>query len=278
MKKKELKEEEVVLIISQATRGGGIPVGAYGAFDMSYPNSKTRRGRVQEGGDVSPTITASNQEIAVVIPHIAAMRGRNPDDPSDRRRGSPTRQRIEIGSDETSNTLTSVQKDNLVVEPGCIVAGMLDIKGHEFIRRVHDAAGVSPTIPFCGGGGQQPKIIVVGNSVKSGHAAGNVVDDKGIAPTVMENHGTVTKVVAPGRRKVRVRKLTEKECWRLMAVKDEDYCLVARHQSSSSMYHLAGDSIVTTCNMAIFGELFGIEWRSKVRALVEALKEKEDSV
>ena len=230
---------------------------------MSYPNSKTRRGRVQEGGDVSPTITASNQEIAVVIPHIAEMRGRNPDDPSDRRRGSPTRQRIEIGSDETSNTLTSVQKDNLVVEPGCIVAGMLDIKGHEFIRRVHDAAGVSPTIPFCGGGGQQPKIIVVGNSVKSGHAAGNVIDDKGIAP---------------GRARVRIRKLTENERWRLMAVKDEDFRLVARHQSSSSMYHLAGDSIVAACNMAIFGMLFGIEWRDKVRALVEALKEKEDSV
>ena len=62
-----------------------------------------------------------------------------------------------------------------------------------------------------------------------------------------------------------------------MAVKDEDFRRVARHQSNSSLYHLAGDSIVTTCNMAIFGELFGIDWRPKVRALVEELKEKEDN-
>lgn len=31
--------------------------------DLSYPESKTRRGRVQEGGDVCPTLTAQNNEI-----------------------------------------------------------------------------------------------------------------------------------------------------------------------------------------------------------------------
>lgn len=37
-------------------------------------------------------------------------------------------------------------------------------------------------------------IQVVGNYMPSGHNAGRVVDPKGIAPTVMENHGTVTAV------------------------------------------------------------------------------------
>lgn len=30
-----------------------------GVADLSYPTSKTRRGRVQEGGNISPTITAA---------------------------------------------------------------------------------------------------------------------------------------------------------------------------------------------------------------------------
>lgn len=55
----------------------------------------------------------------------------------------------------------------------------------------------------------------------------------------------------------RIRKLTEKECFRLMGVKDEDFNRVAKNQSKSSLYHLAGDSIVVDVLMAIFGMLFG---------------------
>ena len=46
-----------------------------------------------------------------------------------------------------------------------------------------------------------------------------------------------------------------KECFRLMGVKDEDYEKVAENQSNSSLYHLAGDSIITTVLMAIFGQM-----------------------
>ncbi len=38
----------------------------WGAVDLSYPNSKTRRGRVQEGGLICPTITAQNTGICVI--------------------------------------------------------------------------------------------------------------------------------------------------------------------------------------------------------------------
>ena len=44
-----------------------------------------------------------------------AMRGRNPDNPSDRTIGSPTEQRLEPKFDGKTNCLTSVQKDNLVM-------------------------------------------------------------------------------------------------------------------------------------------------------------------
>ena len=47
---------------------------------------------------------------------IVAMRGRNPENPSDRTPGSPTEQRLEPNSQGICNTLTSVQKDNMVLE------------------------------------------------------------------------------------------------------------------------------------------------------------------
>jgi DNA (cytosine-5)-methyltransferase 1 len=47
---------------------------------------------------------------------IGAMRGRNPENPSDRTTGAPTEQRLELNENGTTNTLTSVQKDNLVVD------------------------------------------------------------------------------------------------------------------------------------------------------------------
>lgn len=49
-------------------------------------------------------------------PMIVAMRGRNPDNPSDRTAGSMTEQRLEPNSQGICNTLTSVQKDNMVLE------------------------------------------------------------------------------------------------------------------------------------------------------------------
>lgn len=53
----------------------------------------------------------------------------------------------------------------------------------------------------------------------------------------------------------RVRKLTEKECFRLMGVKDEDFEKIRKNQSKSSCYHLAGDSIVVDVLMALFGQM-----------------------
>lgn len=40
-----------------------------------------------------------------------------------------------------------------------------------------------------------------------------------------------------------------------MGVRDEDYQKVAENQSDSSLYHLAGDSIVVDVLIAIFGEM-----------------------
>ena len=54
---------------------------------------------------------------------------------------------------------------------------------------------------------------------------------------------------------LKIRKLTPRECLRLMGVKDEDIDKMIQNQSDSSLYHLAGDSIVVNVLMAIFKEL-----------------------
>ena len=54
---------------------------------------------------------------------------------------------------------------------------------------------------------------------------------------------------------LRIRKLTPREAFRLMGVKDEDFEKTRKNQSDSSLYHLAGDSIVVNVLMAIFKEL-----------------------
>ena len=52
-----------------------------------------------------------------------------------------------------------------------------------------------------------------------------------------------------------IRKLTPRECFRLMGVKDQDIDNILINQSDSSAYHLAGDSIVVNVLMAIFKEM-----------------------
>lgn len=61
--KDNLCAEKYNLLIPQATKEGYAVVPEGGVFDASYPDSKTRRGRVQEGGTVSPTIMASQNEL-----------------------------------------------------------------------------------------------------------------------------------------------------------------------------------------------------------------------
>lgn len=56
---------------------------------------------------------------------------------------------------------------------------------------------------------------------------------------------------------LRIRKLTPRECWRLMGFSDQMFDRASENQSNASLYHLAGDSIVVDVLMAIFGKLKG---------------------
>lgn len=72
----------------------------------------------------------------------------------------------------------------------------------------------------------------------------------GIAPTTTTPHSKVLL------NNLRIRKLTPRECGRLMGVSDDDITKMAQNQSDASLYHLAGDSIVVNVLMAIFRNLF----------------------
>lgn len=73
------------------------------------------------------------------------------------------------------------------------------------------------------------------------------------------------------KNNLQIRKLTPKECFKLMGVKPSDYDKLTI--SKTQKYIQAGNSIVTTCLMAIYSQLFnGVDYRKKIDELLENLK------
>lgn len=72
------------------------------------------------------------------------------------------------------------------------------------------------------------------------------------------------------KQNLRIRKLTEVECYKLMGFTKGD-ALKCSFQSPSTLYHQAGDSICTTTLCAIFGKLLGIEYEPIIYKYVEGL-------
>ena len=82
-----------------------------------------------------------------------AFRGRNPENPTSRKSGLDTVQMLEMRGDEKTNTLTTVQKDNV-----CVMIGSAGLNGHESTNRVYSPEGKSPCLTAIQGGGQEPKV------------------------------------------------------------------------------------------------------------------------
>jgi DNA (cytosine-5)-methyltransferase 1 len=125
-------------------------------------------------------------------------------------------QELELNESGCSNALTSVQKDNLVAEPSIIEEpyNLYPNSGNPQAGRVYNPNGISPAMDTCSGGNRMPKIT----------------------------------------ESYRIRKLTPRECWRLMGVKDEQFDKL-HGISNSQLYKLAGNSIVVDVLMGIFKNL-----------------------
>ena len=109
------------------------PVRLGGLFDTD--KSKHQAGSVWDTSKISPTLDTMQggwrqpciidndksyieyKGKKIELPYICASRGRNPENPTSRIAGLPTEQRLEFNTKGTANTITTVQKDNYVVEP-----------------------------------------------------------------------------------------------------------------------------------------------------------------
>ena len=186
-------------------------------------------------------------------------------------------QQLEPRTDGVCNTITSVQKDCLIIEPFNVCDdgtartikaqyyknGMANFKrtdglgatGVKVIGNIYDnnvqsgriysTKGISPTIDTAMGGNREPKILSYTRD-----ANGQVVIHGGTGG----GGNTDSYVVETGYR---IRKLTERECFRLMDVDDADIDKIqAAGISKSQQYKMAGNSICTGVLFHIFRKLF----------------------
>lgn len=81
-------------------------------------------------------------------------------------------------------------------------------------------------------------------------------DPEGVSLTIPTIAG-LTKVLVKGDKmnNLRIRKLTPKECWRLMGFNDEDFEKAEKVNSNSQLYKQAGNSIVVNVLEAILTNL-----------------------
>ena len=142
----------------------------------------------------------------IIEPTIVAMRGRNPENPSDRTTGAPTEQRLEPNTQGLCNCLTSVQKDNLVMEESIIQRARGFNKGGQY--------EICPPVT---------------------------------AHSFQENNLL--------KCQYRIRKLTPRECGRLMGVSDEDISKMAEVNSNTQLYKQFGNSIVVDIMCKMFSNL-----------------------
>ena len=122
---------------------------------------------------------------------------------------------------------------------------------------VYSTDGISPTLLATSY--KQPvqiKVDNIGNINPSGKGMnGNVFDENGLAPTVTTNKGEGNKI-AVRENSIRIRKLTPKECFRLMGFSDDNFEAAEKMVSNSQLYKQAGNSIVVDVLYYILVELY----------------------
>lgn len=195
-----------------------------------------------QGGGRQPMIIEKNK-------YCVAMRERNPDNLSDKTRGARMEQRLEPNSQDVVNALTTVQKDNMVFEENTVVDMYNKRKINGDIYNTITANG-NTSSTHCGTFGIIKK---VGQISSDGSQCGTVMSEEGLSPTLTaRTHGYANPRVATSYR---IRKLTPRECYRLMGFSDEDFDRAASVLSNTQLYKTAGNAIIKQVLMAIFSQL-----------------------
>jgi DNA (cytosine-5)-methyltransferase 1 len=194
------------------------------------PSGNGMNGNVFSINGLAPTLTTNKGEgNRILEPVIVTSRGRNKDNPSDRTLGADVEQRLEPNSEGICNTLTSVQKDNLVMEP-----------------TVRIKQATSEGYIECKLGGVADLSYPTSKTRR-----GRVQDNGDTCPTLTATETGVCRIETP----YRIRKLTPLECWRLMGFTDEDFHKAEKVNSNTQLYKQAGNSIVCPVLENIFKQL-----------------------
>ena len=175
------------------------------------------------------------------------------------------------GDARACTTRQREEHDTLIRVAQIIGSGFTETTG-----RVYDPEGNCPTINTCGGGGLQPK-IAIRNCTAQGYVEAEEREDglildqpdsktkrgrvqKGMSPTVMTS-GQVGVVQG-----MRIRRLTPRECWRVMDFTDEDFDKAkAAGISDSQLYKQAGNSICVGVLQAIYLKLYTKKKRTALK-------------
>lgn len=292
-----------------------------GKMDNTIDHTFESANRVYDVSGVAPamnTCGGGGLQPKILESKIVAMRGRNPDNPSDRTAGSPTEQRLEPNAKGMCNSLTTVQKDNLVMESQVLTpkrteygksirrdyeSGKIRESRHNMTELEPRTDGVSNTLTTvqkdnmilikqatksssieCEVGGcfdaSYPesktrrgrvqdngntcpiltaqnqdicRIEKVGQISNDGLQCGTVISDNGIAANLVA--GTHVYANSHIATQYRIRKLTPRECGRLMGVSDEDISKMAAVNSNTQLYKQFGNSIVVDVMCAMFRNL-----------------------
>ena len=187
------------------------------------------------------TMQGGNRQPKILEPFIVAMRGRNPEHPTDRTPGLHTEQRLEPNMDGLCNTITTVQKDNLVMESERIIINDRGFKD----KSPQVSIDIVPTLR-AETHGNLPKVVI--DDTQGYEEEPRIYKD--VAPTLRSQRAGLKCVT-----KYRIRKLTPKECWRLMGFSDKDFEAAQKVNSNTQLYKQAGNSIVVNCLEEIFKEL-----------------------
>jgi DNA (cytosine-5)-methyltransferase 1 len=227
---------------------------------LSKPGDFGQRFDPKDRNDSANCITSRYAKMAITDNYITdfkigAIRGRNPNNPLSRVSGLPTEQMLEINENGTSNALTTVQKDNVVVigfertEEAKIkrkqsIANGKDtgsFSDRKMIGKEQDFADTLLASP----NPQKEGLIMLSNEVIQLNPS---TESGGKQPfhhnRVYDTRGVMTTLdIDSGRKSIlnqqKIRRLTPRECFRLMDFPETFKWDVSDSQS----YKQAGNSI-----------------------------------
>lgn len=252
--------------------------------------------RFKEDGDPMFTLTGQDRHGVLQVGNIVNTGNWN----------NPQRGRV-YSENGCSPALNCVGGGGL--EPKILRIGNINPNKTGQSGNVYNPNGISPTLDTCQGGNRMPKITEPTIVASRGRNPDNPSDRTTGSPTeqrlVLEpsnikhtelpcifddrdkGFGVKTQDICPTQRAerngikcigvdYRIRKLTPKECWRLMGISDEDFEKAQEVNSNTQLYKQAGNAIVVDVLEGIFRKLFLSKSKEKGDKLEEQLEWLDD--